>query len=59
MSVEDSFFISDYEASPYSLLTRLPHPPSWGGIRLACVKHLASVHSEPGSNSCLDFGMED
>src|SRR6201747_2849029 len=35
------------------LLTRSPleHPPKRGLVRLACVKHAASVRPEPGSNS--------
>jgi hypothetical protein len=37
------------------LLTRSPLIPQQAGIivRLACVKHAASVHPEPGSNSPL------
>ncbi len=41
----------------YVLLTRLPcysRPESPFRIRLACVRHAASVRSEPGSNSPLD-----
>ena len=42
-------------AGSYALLTR---PPLRGckqpSVRLACVKHAASVHPEPGSNSPLD-----
>ena len=40
----------------YVLLTRAPlySPPERGFlVRLACVKHAASVRSEPGSNSCV------
>ena len=35
------------------LLTRPPLPPTrgWTFVRLACVRHAASVHPEPGSNS--------
>ncbi len=36
------------------LLTRAPlylHPEGYFLVRLACVKHTASVRSEPGSNS--------
>ena len=43
----------------YVLLTRSPltlekqaFPPS---VRLACIRHAASVHPEPGSNSPFDF----
>ena len=44
----------------YALLTRLPcysHPKRPFRIRLACVKHAASVRSEPGSNSPLDLSL--
>ena len=27
-------------------------------VRLACVRHAASVHPEPGSNSPFDFTLE-
>ena len=40
----------------YVLLTRAPlYSPPEGSflVRLACVKHAASVRSEPGSNSCV------
>src|SRR6202035_2638734 len=40
-------------AGAHALLTRAPLP--WGrsptSVRLACVRHAASVRSEPGSNS--------
>src|SRR5690625_641389 len=40
---------------PHVILTRSPliHPQQAGSfsVRLACVKHAASVHPEPGSNS--------
>ena len=36
----------------YALLTRPPPSPE-GSSRLACVKHAASVHPEPGSNSLI------
>src|SRR5699024_4146238 len=40
---------------PHVILTRSPliHPKQASGfsVRLACVKHAASVHPEPGSNS--------
>ena len=42
----------------YVLLTRAPlySPPERGFlVQLACVKHAASVRSEPGSNSWFDF----
>ena len=31
------------------------HPEGWLHVRLACVRHAASVRSEPGSNSQVDF----
>ena len=40
----------NYEAGSYVLLTRSPHG-AYAPVRLACVKPLASVHSEPESNS--------
>jgi hypothetical protein len=39
------------ETDPYALLTRPPLPGLPPAVRLACVKHAASVRSEPGSNS--------
>ena len=46
---------------PYVLLTRSPltsneqaHLPS---VRLACIRHAASVHPEPGSNSPFDLAL--
>src|SRR5260221_8542378 len=33
------------------LLTRPPLPARKQGVRLACVRHAASVYPEPGSNS--------
>ena len=41
----------------HALLTRLPLTPKKKRVcvRLACVRPIASVHSEPGSNSCLFF----
>jgi hypothetical protein len=39
---------------PLDMFLRVPHPsatPRCRGVRLACVKHSASVRSEPGSNS--------
>ena len=39
---------------PHVLLTLSPLSPRGGSVRLACLIHAASVHSEPGSNSpCL------
>ncbi len=41
----------------YVLLTRAPlylHPEGHFRVRLACVRHAASVRSEPGSNSWFD-----
>ena len=35
----------------YVLRTRLPLTRRIWSVRLACVKHAASVHPEPGSNS--------
>gem|GEM_PF-5221150 len=48
-----------YKADSHVLLTRLPlmlliQVPITS-VRLACVKHAASVHSEPGSNSQFKF----
>ena len=37
------------------LLTRPPLTPLLGSVRLACVKHAASVRPEPGSNSLVQF----
>jgi hypothetical protein len=42
----------------HALLTRAPlYSPSCPGflVRLACVRHAASVRSEPGSNSPIDI----
>ena len=44
----------------YVLLTRAPlysHPEGCFRVRLACVKHAASVRSEPGSNSWFDSAV--
>ena len=38
---------------PHVLLTLSPLSPRRGSVRLACLIHAASVHSEPGSNSPL------
>ena len=45
---------------PHALLTRPPlsfkeSKLPFGSVRLACVKHAASVHPEPGSNSQKNF----
>lgn len=40
----------------YALLTRAPlysYPEGYFLVRLACIRHAASVHSEPGSNSSI------
>ena len=41
------------------LLTRLPlsYPLRGNRVRLACVRHAASVDSEPGSNSHVKFAV--
>ena len=39
------------KADSHVLLTRLPLDGRTHLVRLACLKHAASVHSEPGSNS--------
>ena len=41
----------------HALLTRAPLSPEQAPdhVRLACVKHAASVRSEPGSNSPVDL----
>ena len=36
---------------PHVLLTRSPLAALWQPVRLACIRHAASVHPEPGSNS--------
>ena len=41
----------DLEVDSHVLLTRPPR--EYFPVRLACVKLLASVHSEPGSNSLI------
>src|SRR5690242_6266060 len=47
-----------HRAGSHALLTRLPLSPdrSLDHVRLACVRHAASVRSEPGSNSQVDLG---
>ncbi len=40
--------ILKFKANKKLLLTRAP---SFKNLKLACVKHTASVHPEPGSNS--------
>src|SRR5258707_11557284 len=37
----------------YVLRTRSPLTPLRASVRLACIRHAASVHPEPGSNSPL------
>ena len=39
----------------YALLTRAPVATRSAAPRLACVRPVASVHPEPGSNSSLYF----
>ncbi len=39
---------------PYVLLTRSPLESRRTLVRLACIRHAASVHPEPGSNSPFD-----
>ncbi len=43
------------EADSYALLTRPPLPNLRWTVRLACLRHAASVHPEPGSNSQKNF----
>ena len=43
------------EVDSYALLTRSPLLLKKRDVQLACVKLIASVHSEPGSNSYLIF----
>jgi hypothetical protein len=38
----------------YSPVRHSPHPRKGGLVRLACVKHAASVRPEPGSNSPIE-----
>ena len=40
---------------PYVLLTRSPLETRRSPVRLACIRHAASVHPEPGSNSPFDL----
>src|SRR5207302_5814789 len=42
-------------AGTHVLLTRPPLPLLREGVRLACVRHAASVYPEPGSNSPFKF----
>ena len=46
----------------YVLLTRSPldqtKQASFSLVRLACIRHAASVHPEPGSNSPFDFSSK-
>ena len=39
----------------YVLLTRSPLDIRRYPVRLACIRHAASVHPEPGSNSQIKF----
>ncbi len=39
----------------YVLLTRSPLNLQVRSVRLACIRHAASVHPEPGSNSPFDI----
>ena len=48
-----SIFPVDHKVYSYLLLTRSLCPLEERNIQLACVKHIASVHSEPGSNSYI------
>jgi len=47
---------ADYKAYSYLLLTRSLLCLKEDNVRLACVKHIASVHSKPGSNSSFQCG---
>ncbi len=49
--------IPHFRVDSYALLTRLPLSPcrSRDLVRLACLRHTASVHPEPGSNSQKNF----
>ena len=66
-----SFHLSTYEVlanvsvsypSPEGRFSRVTHPSATKActfVRLACVRHAASVHPEPGSNSPLLYLYED
>ena len=66
-----SFHLSTYEVlanvsvscpSPGGRFSRVTHPSATKActfVRLACVRHAASVHPEPGSNSPLLYLYED
>ena len=41
----------------YVLLTRSPLTVLLQSVRLACIRHAASVHPEPGSNSPFDLTL--
>ena len=44
--------MSHFKVDSHAFLTRPPFGPTYvGPIRLACLRHAASVHPEPGSNS--------
>jgi hypothetical protein len=49
--------IPHFSVDSYVLLTRLPlsTPRKERLVRLACLRHTASVHPEPGSNSQKKF----
>ncbi len=51
--------IPHLRAGIHALLTRPPLPPSrkMEDVRLACVRHAASVYPEPGSNSPSMYGF--
>ena len=67
----ESFHLSTYEVlanvsvscpSPEGKFSRVTHPfatEACTSVRLACVRHAASVHPEPGSNSPLLYLYED
>ena len=43
--------MSNFKVDPHALLDRPPLPVLLQIVRLACLRHAASVHPEPGSNS--------
>src|SRR5690554_7141652 len=46
---------ASYGQVTYVLLTRSPLKHRSASVRLACIRHAASVHPEPGSNSPKNF----